>query len=83
MKTTDLGHSAWGPRLIHHLTLLCQRLGYLKLLRKQHLRPSDTEITIAPNVPTRGYTPMGPLHHPANTDQVHHHSRNAQGNTTN
>jgi hypothetical protein len=29
-ETTDLGHSAWGPRLIHRLILLCQGLRYLK-----------------------------------------------------
>jgi hypothetical protein len=28
--TTDPGHSAWGPRLIHRLILLCQGLRYLK-----------------------------------------------------
>jgi hypothetical protein len=28
--TTDLGHSVWGPRLIHRLILLCQGLRYLK-----------------------------------------------------
>jgi hypothetical protein len=42
-----------------------------------------TEITTASRAPTQGYTPMGPLHLPANTDQAHHHSRNTQGNSTN
>jgi hypothetical protein len=30
LKNTDPGHSAWGPRHIHRLTLLCQGLRYLK-----------------------------------------------------
>jgi hypothetical protein len=33
METTDLGHSAWGPRLIQRLTLR-----YLKPLQEHHLR---------------------------------------------
>jgi hypothetical protein len=37
MKTTKPGLSAWGPRHFHRLTLLCQGLRYLKLLREQHL----------------------------------------------
>ena len=47
MNTTDPDHSAWGPRLSHHLTL-CQALRYLKLQREHHLHPVVTELTTAP-----------------------------------
>ena len=30
INTTDPGHSAWGPRLSHRLSLLCQELRYMK-----------------------------------------------------
>jgi hypothetical protein len=62
-------------------SLLCQGLRYLKLLQKQHLCQVVAEITTTLSVPSRGYSPMGALHLHANTDQAHHHSRKAQGNT--
>jgi hypothetical protein len=52
-------------------SLHCQGLGYLRLLRKNHLHSAITKITTKPSEPTRGYTPMGPLHLPTNTNQVH------------
>jgi hypothetical protein len=53
MKTIDPGLSAWGSRLSHHLTLLCQGLRYLKLLREQHLRPTEAGETTEPRTPPR------------------------------
>jgi hypothetical protein len=37
IKTTDPGHSVWGPRLIHHLTLLSAKT-----------RIPETALTVAP-----------------------------------
>jgi hypothetical protein len=42
-----------GHRLTHRLTLLCQRLRYLKPLQELHLCPAETEITIASCTSTR------------------------------
>jgi hypothetical protein len=53
MKTTYPGHSSWGPRLSHRLTLLCKGLRYLKPLREQHLRPVIAGDTSAPCAPTQ------------------------------
>jgi hypothetical protein len=53
MKTIDLVHTAWGPRLSHRLTLLCQGLRYLKLLREQHLRLAVAGDTTTPCTPTQ------------------------------
>jgi hypothetical protein len=53
MQATDPGHSAWGPRLIHCLTLHCQGLRYLKPVWKQRTRPAVTEVTTAPSLPTQ------------------------------
>jgi hypothetical protein len=53
MQITDPGHSAWGARLIHRLTLHCQGLIYLKPVWKQRTRPAVTEVTTAPSVPTQ------------------------------
>jgi hypothetical protein len=50
-------------------SLLCQELRCLRLLRKGHLYSAITKITTAPSVLTRGYTPMGPPHLPANHGQ--------------
>jgi hypothetical protein len=63
-------------------SLLCQELGYLRLLRKEHLRSAITKITTSPSMPTRGYTPKGPPHLPTNTGKAHHHNSNAKRNTT-
>jgi hypothetical protein len=46
MKNTDLGHSAWGSRLIHRLTLLRQRLRH-QPIQEHRLCPAETEITTA------------------------------------
>jgi hypothetical protein len=54
LKTTDPDHSAWGPRLTYHFTLLCQRLIYLKPLREHHVHPAITENTATPCAPTQG-----------------------------
>jgi hypothetical protein len=51
--TTDSGHSVWGPRLIHRLTLLCQGLRYLKPVREHRFRPTVTEVTTATSIPTQ------------------------------
>jgi hypothetical protein len=68
-------------------SLLCQELGYLRLLRKGHLCSAITKITTAPSVPTRGYTPMGPPHLPANhgqsaPPQLQHRKQHHQPTTT-
>ena len=53
INTTDPDHSAWGPRLSHRFTLLCQGLRYLKPQREHHLRPAVTELTTAPCPPAQ------------------------------
>jgi hypothetical protein len=63
-------------------SLLCQELGYLRLLRKGHLYSAITKITTAPSVATRGYTPWALRTSLPNTDKAHHHNCNTQGNTT-
>ncbi|KAF8719399.1 hypothetical protein HU200_024109 [Digitaria exilis] len=49
IKATDPGHSVWGPRLSHRLTLLCQGLIYLRL-------------THGPSAPPRQHKPPDDLH---------------------
>jgi hypothetical protein len=59
IKITDPGHSAWGPRLFHCLTLLHQGLRYLNPLREQCFRPAVTEVTTALCTPTQDSSTHG------------------------
>jgi hypothetical protein len=68
LKITDLGHSAWGPRHFHRLTLLCQGLRYLR-----NQLGSTTSAQPSPRSPLhlvhqlKMSISMGSLHPAANT----------------
>jgi hypothetical protein len=82
-RITDPGHSARGPRLTRRLTLICQRLRYLKPLQEHHLRLAETKIIAALCINSKHPTPMSPLHLPADTDVAHFHFLCAQATPPN
>lgn len=71
LKYTDPGHPSWGPHFAHRLTLLWQRLRYLKLHWEHHLRLAVTEIITTACAPGQDKQHMVPLHLVANTMTTH------------
>jgi hypothetical protein len=82
-KTTDPRHSAWGSRLILHLSPL-PKTRIPETAQNAPPPPSRRRDHHYTKCATsrQHRTPMGPLHLPAHTDQVSHHNRNSQGNIT-